>query len=558
MPGWSAVGSKLTASSALPVRSFLLPQPPEWLGLQAPRHLRPASFCIFSEAGFCAMLGLQAGATAPGLACHLHLLGSSSSSTPASQVAGITGIPFRARDQNFCFTFIVLLFVLFYVFIFLPFQRLGIEKTDPTTLTDEEINRFARLDIDPETITWQRVLDTNDRFLRKITIGQAPTEKGHTRTAQFDISVASEIMAVLALTTSLEDMRERLGKMVVASSKKGEPVSAEDLGVSGALTVLMKDAIKPNLMQTLEGTPVFVHAGPFANIAHGNSSILADRIALKLVGPEGFVVTEAGFGADIGMEKFFNIKCRYSGLRPHVVVLVATVRALKMHGGGPTVTAGLPLPKAYIEENLELVEKGFSNLKKQIENARMFGIPVVVAVNAFKTDTEAELDLISRLSREHGAFDAVKCTHWAEGGKGALALAQAVQRAAQAPSSFQLLYDLKVVEDKIRIIAQKIYGADDIELLPEAQHKAEVYTKQGFGNLPICMAKTHLSLSHNPEQKGVPTGFILPIRDIRASVGAGFLYPLVGTMSTMPGLPTRPCFYDIDLDPETEQVNGLF
>uniref|UniRef100_A0A2K5XZU9 C-1-tetrahydrofolate synthase, cytoplasmic n=1 Tax=Mandrillus leucophaeus TaxID=9568 RepID=A0A2K5XZU9_MANLE len=403
------------------------------------------------------------------------------------------------------------------------------------------------------------LLDTNDRFLRKITIGQAPTEKGHTRTAQFDISVASEIMAVLALTTSLEDMRERLGKMVVASSKKGEPVSAEDLGVSGALTVLMKDAIKPNLMQTLEGTPVFVHAGPFANIAHGNSSILADRIALKLVGPEGFVVTEAGFGADIGMEKFFNIKCRYSGLRPHVVVLVATVRALKMHGGGPTVTAGLPLPKAYIEENLELVEKGFSNLKKQIENARMFGIPVVVAVNAFKTDTEAELDLISRLSREHGAFDAVKCTHWAEGGKGALALAQAVQRAAQAPSSFQLLYDLKLpVEDKIRIIAQKIYGADDIELLPEAQHKAEVYTKQGFGNLPICMAKTHLSLSHNPEQKGVPTGFVLPIRDIRASVGAGFLYPLVGTMSTMPGLPTRPCFYDIDLDPETEQVNGLF
>lgn len=437
--------------------------------------------------------------------------------------------------------------------------RLGIEKTDPTTLTDEEINRFARLDIDPETITWQRVLDTNDRFLRKITIGQAPTEKGHTRTTQFDISVASEIMAVLALTSSLEDMRERLGKMVVASSKKGEPISAEDLGVSGALTVLMKDAIKPNLMQTLEGTPVFVHAGPFANIAHGNSSIIADRIALKLVGPEGFVVTEAGFGADIGMEKFFNIKCRYSGLRPHVVVLVATVRALKMHGGGPTVTAGLPLPKDYIEENLELVEKGFSNLRKQIENARMFGVPVVVAVNAFKTDTEAELDLISRLAREHGAFDAVKCTHWAEGGKGALALAQAVQRASRVPSSFQLLYDLKLpVEDKIRIIAQKIYGADDIELLPEAQHKAEVYTKQGFGNLPICMAKTHLSLSHNPEQKGVPTGFVLPIRDIRASVGAGFLYPLVGTMSTMPGLPTRPCFYDIDLDPETEQVNGLF
>ncbi|CAH6841782.1 Mthfd1 [Phodopus roborovskii] len=427
-------------------------------------------------------------------------------------------------------------------------QRLGIEKTDPATLTDDEIIRFVRLEIDPETITWQRVLDTNDRFLRKITIGQAPTEKGHTRTAQFDISVASEIMAVLALTTSLKDMIERVGKMVVASSKKGEPITVEDLGVSGAVAVLLKDAIKPNLMQTLEGTPVFVHAGPFANIAHGNSSIIADRIALKLVGPEGFVVTEAGFGADIGMEKFFNIKCRYSGLQPHVVVLVATVRALKMHGGGPTVTAGLPLPEAYTKENLDLVEKGFSNLRKQIENARMFGVPVVVAMNAFKTDTDAELDLIARLSREHGAFDAVKCTHWAEGGQGALALAQAVQRASQAPSSFRLLYDLKLsIEDKIRIIAQKIYGADNIELLPEAQKKAEVYTKQGFGNLPICMAKTHLSLSHNPEQKGAPTGFILPIRDIRASVGAGFLYPLVGTEVVIRPICVRP---DLDMDRE--------
>uniref|UniRef100_A0A2K6MA38 C-1-tetrahydrofolate synthase, cytoplasmic n=1 Tax=Rhinopithecus bieti TaxID=61621 RepID=A0A2K6MA38_RHIBE len=403
-------------------------------------------------------------------------------------------------------------------------NRLGIEKTDPTTLTDEEINRFARLDIDPEIVTWQSMLDTNDRFLRKITIRQTPTKKGHTRTAQFDSSVASEIMAVLALTTSLEDMRERLGKMVVASSKNGEPVSAEDLGVGGALIVLMKAAIKPNFMQTLEGTPVFVHAGPFANIAHGNSSITADRIALKLVGPEGFAVTEAGFGADIGMENFFNIKSRYSGLRPHVVVLVATVR------GGPVVTAEMPLPKAYIEENLELVEKGFSNLKKQIENDRMFVIPVVVAVNAFKMDTETELDLVSHLSREHGAFDAVKYTHWAEGAKGALALAQAIQRAAQAPSSFQLLYDLKLpVEDKNQ---------------NHSQHKAEVYTKQGFGNLPICMAKTHLSLSHNPEQKGIPTGFVLPICDINASIGAGFLYPLVGTVSTMDSPPVP--------------VNGLF
>uniref|UniRef100_A0A8D3CP56 C-1-tetrahydrofolate synthase, cytoplasmic n=1 Tax=Scophthalmus maximus TaxID=52904 RepID=A0A8D3CP56_SCOMX len=438
-------------------------------------------------------------------------------------------------------------------------KRLGIEKTDPSTLTEEEITRFARLDIDPSAVTWQRVLDTNDRFLRKITIGQAPTEKGYTREAQFDITVASEIMAVLALTSSLVDMRQRLAKMVVATSRGGQPITTEDLGVSGALTVLMKDAIKPNLMQTLEGTPVFVHAGPFANIAHGNSSILADKIALKLVGPEGFVVTEAGFGADIGMEKFFNIKCRYSGLRPHVVVLVATVRALKMHGGGPTVTAGMPLPKEYVEENLELLEKGCSNMKKQIENAQHFGVPVVVAVNAFKTDTVTELDLVCSVAKAAGAFDAVRCSHWAEGGAGAVALGQAVQRASEAPSDFKFLYDLELpIADKIRIIAQKIYGADDIELLPEAQHKVELYTKQGFGNLPICMAKTHLSLSHEADKKGVPTGFIVPIRDIRASVGAGFLFPLVGTMPTIPGLPTRPCFYDIDLDPETEQVNGLF
>uniref|UniRef100_A0AAR2JED9 C-1-tetrahydrofolate synthase, cytoplasmic n=1 Tax=Pygocentrus nattereri TaxID=42514 RepID=A0AAR2JED9_PYGNA len=441
-------------------------------------------------------------------------------------------------------------------------KKLGIEKTDPSTLTEEEITRFARLDIDPESITWQRVLDTNDRFLRKITVGQSPTEKGCLfLQAQFDITVASEIMAVLALTSSMEDMRQRLAKMVVATSRSGVPITTEDLGVCGALTVLMKDAIKPNLMQTLEGNPVFVHAGPFANIAHGNSSILADKIALKLVGPDGFVVTEAGFGADIGMEKFFNIKCRYSGLRPHVVVLVATVRALKMHGGGPTVS-GLLLTGntlCFVFQNLELVEKGCSNLRKQVENAKHFGVPVVVAVNAFKTDSEAELQLICKLAKEAGAFDAVPCTHWADGGAGAVELGKAVQKAAEAPSKFSFLYDIELpVVDKIRIIAQKIYGADDIELLPDAQHKVDLYTKQGFGNLPICMAKTHLSLSHDAEKKGVPTGFVLPIRDIRASVGAGFLYPLVGTMPTIPGLPTRPCFYDIDLDPLTGEVIGLF
>ncbi|XP_053567866.1 monofunctional C1-tetrahydrofolate synthase, mitochondrial [Bombina bombina] len=438
-------------------------------------------------------------------------------------------------------------------------KKLGINKTDPSSLTTEEISKFARLDIDPSSITWQRVVDTNDRFLRKITIGQASTEKGFVRQAQFDIAVASEIMAILALTDSLKDMKDRLGKMVVANDKKGHPVTAEDLGITGALTVLMKDAIKPTLMQTLEGTPVFVHAGPFANIAHGNSSVLADKIALKLVGEDGYVVTEAGFGADIGMEKFFNIKCRASGLVPNVVVLVATVRALKMHGGGPNVTAGTPLAKEYIEENLQLVQAGCCNLQKQIQIAHQFGVPVVVALNVFKTDTRSEIDLVCKIAKESGAFEAVPCNHWSVGGRGAVELAQAVKGAASQKTNFTYLYDLELpIVEKIRTIAQQVYGAADIELSPKAQSKIEVYSQQGFGNLPICMAKTHLSLSHQPEKKGVPTGFILPISDVRASIGAGFIYPLVGTMSTMPGLPTRPCFYDIDLDTETEEVKGLF
>ncbi|XP_060061312.1 monofunctional C1-tetrahydrofolate synthase, mitochondrial isoform X2 [Erinaceus europaeus] len=387
-------------------------------------------------------------------------------------------------------------------------KKLGINKTDPSALTEEEIRRFSRLDIDPSTITWQRVLDTNDRFLRKMTIGQASTEKGYSREAQFDIAVASEIMAVLALTDSLQDMKTRLGRMVVASDKHGQPVTAEDLGVTGALTVLMKDAIKPNLMQTLEGTPVFVHAGPFANIAHGNSSVLADKIALKLVGEEGFVVTEAGFGADIGMEKFFNIKCRASGLVPNVVVLVATVRALKMHGGGPSVTAGVPLKKEYTEENIPLVADGCCNLQKQIQIAQLFGVPVVVALNVFKTDTRAEIDLVCELAKRAGAFDAVPCYHWSMGGKGSVDLAWAVREAANKRSRFQFLYDVELpIVEKIRTIAQTVYGAKDIELSPEAQIKIDRYTQQ---------------------------------------------------MSTMPGLPTRPCFYDIDLDTETEQIKGLF
>src|ERR1017187_2581641 len=310
-------------------------------------------------------------------------------------------------------------------------RKLGINKTDPNELTLEERSKFARLDIDPSTITWRRVVDTNDRMLRQITIGEGPEEKGMTRVTGFDMAVASEIMAVLALATSLGDMRERLGRMVIGSSRAGEPITADDLGTGGALTVLMKDTLMPNLMQTIEGTPAFVHAGPFANIAHGNSSIVADQIALKLVGPRGYVLTEAGFGADMGLEKFCNIKCRYSGLAPSCVVLVATIRALKMHGGGPKVVAGNPLPSAYTQENLELLIKGAGNLGKMIQNVRAFGIPVVVAVNRFSDDTDAEVDLVRRLAIAAGAEDAVRANHWAEGGAGAVDLAKAVVAACE-------------------------------------------------------------------------------------------------------------------------------
>ncbi len=436
-------------------------------------------------------------------------------------------------------------------------KKLGIDKTDPNELTDEEISRFARLDIDPDSITWRRVLDTSDRYLRDIEIGHGPKEK-FTRETGFDITVASEIMAILALTTSLEDMRERLGRMVIGTNRAGEAITADDLGVGGALTVLMKDAIMPNLMQTLEGTPAFVHAGPFANIAHGNSSIVADQIALKLVGPDGYVLTESGFGADIGMEKFFNIKCRYSGLIPDAVVLVATIRALKMHGGGPRVIAGAPLDPAYTEENLELLEKGSENMVAHIKNALRFGIPVVVAINRFTTDTDAEVELVRKIAIEAGAEDAVMTNHWTEGGQGAVELGKAVIAACEKPSNFQFLYPLEAsIKEKIETIAKEVYGADGVEYSEEAERKIERYNRLGFSELPICMAKTHLSISHDPSLKNVPKGFIVPIRDIRASVGAGFIYPLVGEMSTMPGLPTRPAFYDIDIDLETGMVVGL-
>ncbi|WKZ34815.1 MAG: formate--tetrahydrofolate ligase [Anaerolineales bacterium] len=439
-------------------------------------------------------------------------------------------------------------------------KKLGINKTNPNDLTPEERSRFARLDIDEATITWRRVIDVNDRFLREIEVGLGKDEAGHNHRSGYDITVASEIMAVLALTSSLEDMRERFGRMVVATNKRGEAVTAEDLGVAGAVTVLMKDAIKPNLMQTLEGTPATVHAGPFANIAHGQSSIIADKIALKLVGKDGFVITESGFGADIGMEKFFNIKCRYSGLIPQVVVLVATIRALKMHGGGPKVVAGKPLAHEYIEENLDLLRAGLSNLERHVQNALKFGVNVVVAVNSFATDSPAEVELVRDAALKMGAMDAVVSTHWSDGGKGAKALAEAVVKAADQPSNFKFLYDLEStsIKDKIATIAREIYRADGVDYTPEAEAQIERYTRLGFDNLPMCMAKTHLSFTDNAAAKGAPTGFRVRVREIRASAGAGFLYPILGEMRTMPGLPTRPVFYDVDLDLKTGKVLGLF
>ncbi|HEY6516586.1 MAG TPA: formate--tetrahydrofolate ligase [Steroidobacteraceae bacterium] len=437
-------------------------------------------------------------------------------------------------------------------------RKLGIAHTDPNALTAEERSRFARLGIDPGTITWRRVIDVSDRVLRQITVGEGPEEKGRTRVTGFDITAASEIMAILALTTGVADMRERLGRVVIGTNRAGDAINADDLGVGGALTVLMKDTVMPNLLQTLEGTPAFVHAGPFGNIAHGNSSIIADQLALKLVGPEGYVLTEAGFGADMGMEKFFNIKCRYSGLIPNCVVLVATIRALKMHGGGPKVTAGQPLHPDYTMEHLGLVEKGSSNLVRMIRSARLFGIPVVVAVNRFAHDTAAEIELVRRIAVQAGACDAVATSHWAEGGAGAADLGRAVIAACELPANFRFLYPLETgIKSKIETIVREVYGGDGVEYLPEAEKKIGLYTRLGFGNLPICMAKTHLSVSHDPSLKGAPSGFTVPVRDVRASVGAGFLYPLLGTMSTMPGLPTRPAYYDIDLDLETGRVIGL-
>lgn len=430
-------------------------------------------------------------------------------------------------------------------------------------LSDEQLANMGleRLDIDPYSITWNRVMDVNDRSLRNIISGLGGKWDGRPREAGFDITVASEIMAILALVSgndyksALKDLRERVGRIVIGSSNARKPITLEDLQVAGAVTVLMKDALHPNLMQTLEGQPAFVHAGPFANIAHGNSSILADQVALTL---GDYIVTESGFGADIGMEKFMNIKCRYSGLIPDAVVLVATIRALKMHGGGPRVVPGKPLHQAYKEENLELLGAGLDNLRVHIRNARRFGVPVVVAVNKFTEDTEAEVELIRQVSIEAGAETAVMSDHWTNGGDGSVELAKAVVAACEKPSDFKFLYPLDLtIKEKITIISKEIYQAGEVVFEPLAERQIKFYEENGFGDLPICMAKTHLSISHDPSLKNAPSGYTLTVREARASVGAGFIYPLIGAMRTMPGLGSKPAYMNVDVD-EDGRVIGLF
>ncbi len=420
---------------------------------------------------------------------------------------------------------------------------------------DNHILKENRLSIDPHSITWPRVIDVNDRFLREVIIGLGGRENGFLRESGFEIIEASEVMAIMALTNNLKDLRSRLGKILLGTTYDGRPITPEDIKVAGAMTVLLKNAIMPNIVQTTEKTACFIHTGPFGNIAHGNSSILADAMALKLA---DYVITESGFGADLGSEKFLDIKCRYSGLKPDCAVLVCSLRALKMHSNSFDVVAGKPLDDGLSKENLQAVQAGSCNLKKQIENILTFGIPVVVAINRFESDTNAEIELVKKLAMEYGAKEAVVSLAYAKGGEGAVELAEAVAKAAEQPNNFKFLYPLDMsIKEKIETIATKIYGASGVTYHPVAEKKIRQYTALGFDKLPICMAKTHLSLSHDPLLKGVPTNFELPIREIRVSAGAGFIYPLCGKMRTLPGLPTNPCGMNVDIDEHGNTV-GLF
>lgn len=408
-----------------------------------------------------------------------------------------------------------------------------------------------KLNINPLTVSWRRVVDMNDRALRHVVVGLGGLLNGSPRETGFDIAVASEVMAILALATDLKDLRERMGRIVFAYDRDGKPLTAEDIGAAGAMTALMKDALKPNLIQTLEHGPVFMHAGPFANIAHGNNSVLATRVALKLA---DYVVTESGFGADLGAEKFMDITCRYGGFAASAVNITCTIRALKMHGFGRNCTREELEP-----ENLEKLDEGCQNLAKQIENMKYFGIPVVVTINRFANDTDAEVELVEKRAVEFGAEACNPITVHADGGEGAIEAANAIVEACGRPGDFKFLYPADApIREKIETIATKMYGADGVDFMPEAEQKIKAFTEAGWDKLPICMAKTHLSLSHDPNMKNRPTGYRVPIRDIRPSIGAGFLYPLLGTMSTMPGLPVRPAAVDVDIDVETGRIKGLF
>ena len=414
-----------------------------------------------------------------------------------------------------------------------------------SAILDAHLYHGNELGLDLHNITWRRVLDINDRSLRNITLGLGGRLDGVPRESGFDITAASEVMAALALATSLQDLREKMGNIVVGYTKENTPVTAEELGVAGAMAVILREAIKPNLMQTLEGTPALVHTGPFGNIATGNSSIIADQIGIKT---GDFLLTEAGFGADMGAERFFNIKCRYSGLSPDAAVLVATVRGLKAHSGNHRIVAGRPLPEALLAENPDEVHAGGDNLRKQLENMKLHGVTPVVAINTFPEDKEADLAAIAEIATEYGALSA-RCTHFANGGAGATELAEAVAQAANEESSFTPLYgDELPLKDKIRTVAKQVYGAEDVSFTAMANKQLNRYEENGFGRLPVCIAKTHLSISSDPKLLGAPTGWTLPVREVRASVGAGFVYPICGEMRTMPGLGKNPAANHIDID----------
>ncbi len=423
-------------------------------------------------------------------------------------------------------------------------------------MLDTHLQKGNKMNIDIHSIGINRVVDISDRALRNIVIGLGGKENGIPRETGFDITVASEVMAILAMATNIFDLRERLGKMTVAYTKDGQPVTAEDLKAAGAMTVLLKDALNPNLIQTLEHGPCFMHCGPFANIAHGNNSVVADLIATKLA---DYVVTESGFGSDMGFEKMCNIKCRTSKLKVDCAVIVCTIRALKMHGGIIKVVPGKPLDiEKLAQENLPAVERGCENLEKHIENVLLHGVKPVVVINRFPTDTTAEIDLIKEKGLQAGASAVVTHEGWAKGGDGCIELAEAVIEATEKDNGFHHLYPLEAsIKEKIETIATKIYGAKGVTYLDQAEKQIKLFESVGFGTLPICMAKTHLSLSHDPSVKGRPRDFVVPIRDIRASVGAGFLYPLLGTMMTMPGLPSIPAATKVDIDKDGNTV-GLF